>query len=230
MLIMHKGGLNNVMTETLQQLADLVVKGKTNEAEQLVLQLLSSKFSVEQILNHGLIKGMQLVGEKFKSGEMFIPEVLLAAKTMKSAMNILRPHLVNTNVKKCGKFIIGAVKNDFHDIGTTLVAIMFEGNGFMVKHLGMNVFPEKFIEEIKTEQPDIVGLSALLTTTMQNIKLTIDEIVKAGLRDKVIIMVGGAPVTQEFADEVGADGYAPDAVSAVEKAKELLRIKKGAVV
>jgi len=214
----------------LNKLSETLLKGKINEIEQLVNQLLSTGFTAEQILNEGLIKGMQLVGEKFKSGEIFIPEVLLAAKTMKTAMNILRPYFVKTDTPKYGKFIIGAVKNDFHDIGTTLVAIMFEGNGFAVKHLGMNVPPEKFVEEIRLEQPDIVGLSALLTTTMQNIKLTIDEIVKSGLRDKVIIMVGGAPVTQEFADEVGADGYAPDAVTAVEKAKELLRIKKGVVI
>ncbi len=218
------------MTELLNKLSETLLKGKINEIEQLVNQLLSTGFTAEQILNEGLIKGMQLVGEKFKSGEIFIPEVLLAAKTMKTAMNILRPYFVKTDTPKYGKFIIGAVKNDFHDIGTTLVAIMFEGNGFAVKHLGMNVPPEKFVEEIRLEQPDIVGLSALLTTTMQNIKLTIDEIVKSGLRDKVIIMVGGAPVTQEFADEVGADGYAPDAVTAVEKAKELLRIKKGVVI
>lgn len=218
------------MTGLLNKLSETLLKGKINEIEQLVNQLLSTGFTAEQILNEGLIKGMQLVGEKFKSGEIFIPEVLLAAKTMKTAMNILRPYFVKTDTPKYGKFIIGAVKNDFHDIGTTLVAIMFEGNGFAVKHLGMNVPPEKFVEEIRLEQPDIVGLSALLTTTMQNIKLTIDEIVKSGLRDKVIIMVGGAPVTQEFADEVGADGYAPDAVTAVEKAKELLRIKKGVVI
>ncbi|MCX7716280.1 MAG: corrinoid protein [Endomicrobia bacterium] len=214
---------------TLQQLQEIIITGKSNDVEITINHLLSSGISAQQILNEGLLKGMQIVGEKFKSGEIFIPEVLVAAKTMKTAMNILRPYFVKTNINKYGKFIIGAVKNDFHDIGTTLVAIMFEGNGFSVKHLGMNVSPEKFIEEIKTEQPDIVGLSALLTTTMQNIKLTINEIVKAGIRDKVIIMVGGAPVTQEFADEVGADGYAPDAVSAVEKAKELLKLKKGVV-
>ncbi|MCS7227428.1 MAG: corrinoid protein [Endomicrobia bacterium] len=214
---------------TLQQLQEIIITGKSNDVEITINHLLSSGISAQQILNEGLLKGMQIVGEKFKSGEIFIPEVLVAAKTMKTAMNILRPYFVKTNINKYGKFIIGAVKNDFHDIGTTLVAIMFEGNGFEVKHLGMNVSPEKFIEEIKTEQPDIVGLSALLTTTMQNIKLTINEIVKAGIRDKVIIMVGGAPVTQEFADEVGADGYAPDAVSAVEKAKELLKLKKGVV-
>ena len=215
------------MDSGLSQLAEMVIKGDYEKIGEMVNNMLKKGLTPDKIVNEGLIKGMQVVGEKFKSGEMFIPEVLVSAKVMKTAMEILRPHFKKEGIKKYGKFIIGAVKNDFHDIGTTLVAIMFEGNGFEVKHLGMNVPPEKFIEEIKIEHPDIVGLSALLTTTMQNIKHTIEAIKKEGLRDEVIIMVGGAPVTQEFADEVGADGYAPDAVSAVKKAKELLQIKRG---
>lgn len=209
----------------LEDIRNAIIKGNYKNIEQFVINAIQNGYSPHDIINNALLKGMEEVGVKFKSGQVFIPEVLASAKAMKTAMNTLRPYIKKETVKPIGKFIIGAVKNDLHDIGTTLVAIMFESNGFEVKHLGVDVSAEKFIEEIKQYSPDIVGLSALLTTTMLNMKLTIQKITEAGLRDKVKIMVGGAPVTQEFADEIGADGYAPDAVSAVEKAKALLGIR-----
>lgn len=167
---------------------------------------------------------MNEVGVKFKANEIYVPEVLIAARAMKAGMEILKPKLAETGVEPVGKMIIGTVKGDLHDIGKNLVAMMMEGAGFEVIDLGIDVPAEKFIQAIEEYQPQLVGMSALLTTTMIQIRENIKAFQEASIRDQVKVMIGGAPVTQKFADEVGADGYAPDAASAVDKAKELLGI------
>lgn len=175
------------------------------------------------VLDRGLVAGMEIVGEDFRDGSLFVPEVLLAAKAMKGAMEILRPLLTDAkDATRQGTVVIGTVKGDIHDIGKNLCNVMLEGAGFKVIDLGVNVAPEKFIEAIRTHQPEAVGMSAFLTTTMPMQKVTITAIEEAGLRDKVKILVGGAPVTQEFAEKIGADGYAPDANSTVRLTKKLI--------
>jgi corrinoid protein of di/trimethylamine methyltransferase len=207
----------------IQEIAEAVEFGKSKIIAGLVEEALAEGVSAAEILNDGMIKAMGVVGEKFKNNEIFVPEMLVAARAMKKGVEVLQPKLAATGVEPIGKVIIGTVVGDLHDIGKNLVSMMIEGAGFEVIDLGVDVAPEKFIEEIK-ENPDvkIVALSSLLTTTMPALKETIDAIVKAGLRDNIKIMVGGAPVTQEYADSVGADGYAPDAASAAELAKKLV--------
>jgi corrinoid protein of di/trimethylamine methyltransferase len=207
----------------IQEIAEAVEFGKSKIIAGLVEEALAEGVSAAEILNDGMIKAMGVVGEKFKNNEIFVPEMLVAARAMKKGVEVLQPKLAATGVEPIGKVIIGTVVGDLHDIGKNLVSMMIEGAGFEVIDLGVDVAPEKFIEEI-TENPDvkIVALSSLLTTTMPALKETIDAIVKAGLRDNIKIMVGGAPVTQEYADSVGADGYAPDAASAAELAKKLV--------
>ena len=177
----------------------------------------------ETLLYEALIPSLEEVGARFERGDFFVPEMLIAGKAMAGALEILRPLLAETGAETIGKIVMGTVKGDVHDIGKNLVNIMFEGAGFEVIDLGVQVAPEKFIAAIQEHQPDIVGFSAFLTTTMPMFKANINALEKAGLRDQVIVMVGGAPVTQEYADVVGADGYAADASAAVVKAKELLR-------
>jgi len=206
----------------LQGIAENVIKGNAPEVERLVREAIDEGVGAAEILNQGLVAGMNVVGDKFKNNEFYVPEVLIAARAMKAGMALLRPLLADTGVKPVAKFLIGTVKGDLHDIGKNLVAMMMEGAGFQVIDLGIDVPPEKFVEAIKAESPELVGMSALLTTTMISMKDTIEALDRAGVRDKVKVMVGGAPVTQDYADEIGADGYAPDAASAVDKAKELL--------
>ncbi len=206
----------------LQGIAESVIKGNAPEVERLVKEAIDEGVSASEILDKGLVAGMNVVGDKFKKNEFYVPEVLIAARAMKAGMALLRPLLAETGVKPVAKFLIGTVKGDLHDIGKNLVAMMMEGAGFQVIDLGIDVPPEKFVESIQNESPDLVGMSALLTTTMVSMKDTIDALEKAGVRDKVKVIIGGAPVTQDYADEIGADGYAPDAASAVDKAKELL--------
>ncbi|RKY58049.1 MAG: cobalamin-binding protein [Candidatus Latescibacterota bacterium] len=206
----------------LQGIAESVIKGNAPEVERLVKEAIDEGISASEILDKGLVAGMNVVGDKFKKNEFYVPEVLIAARAMKAGMALLRPLLAETGVKPVAKFLIGTVKGDLHDIGKNLVAMMMEGAGFQVIDLGIDVPPEKFVESIQNESPDLVGMSALLTTTMVSMKDTIDALEKAGVRDKVKVIIGGAPVTQDYADEIGADGYAPDAASAVDKAKELL--------
>lgn len=208
----------------LNALAEAIINGKKEDAEQITKQALDEGLSPAEVLNEGLIKGMSVVGEKFKNNEFYVPEVLIAARAMKSAMEILRPLLTESGVEPVGKVAIGTVKGDLHDIGKNLVAMMLEGGGFQVIDLGIDVGPEKFIQAVADHEVDIVAMSALLTTTMPSMKVTIDALKEAGLRDKVKILIGGAPVTQAYADEIGADGYARDAASAVDKAKELLNV------
>jgi len=206
----------------LQAMADAVERGDRNAAVQAVNDALAEDLTPEQILNEGLIAGMSSVGVKFKNNEIFIPEVLIAARAMAGAMDILEPKLVETGVRPRGKVVIGTVKQDLHDIGKNLVAMMLKGGGFKVIDLGVDVDPGKFVEAAKKEGAQVVALSALLTTTMPNMKAVIDALRGAGL-DGVKVMIGGAPVTQGFADEIGAAGYAPDAGSAVDLATGLIQ-------
>jgi 5-methyltetrahydrofolate--homocysteine methyltransferase len=206
----------------LESLKTGVIKGKSADVERLTKEALNSGIKPQEILKNALIPAMGIVGNKMKNNEFFIPEVLIAAKAMKSSMVILKPLLADKDFGSEGKVLLGTVKGDLHDIGKNLVMMMFEGAGFKVVDLGTDVSPEKFVNAVKSENPDIVGMSALLTTTMPSIKKTLEALKEAGLRNKVKVLVGGAPITQEYANEVGADGYASDAPSAVDKAKQLL--------
>jgi 5-methyltetrahydrofolate--homocysteine methyltransferase len=182
----------------------------------------------QTLLFDALIPSLEEVGARFERGDFFVPEMLIAARAMQGALDILRPLLAETGAKPIGTFVMGTVKGDVHDIGKNLVNIMLEGAGFTVHDLGVNVPPEKFVEQVVEHEPDIVGFSAFLTTTMPMFKANINALEKSGLRDKVIVMVGGAPVTQEYADAVGADGYAADASTAVRLAKALIENRRSA--
>jgi len=202
----------NAMTQAL-------VSCDAEKLTELVNAAIKAGEPANKILNNGLIAGMDIVGEKMESGDMFIPEVLMAAQAMSACVEILKPLLGEGESAAGASVIIGTVKGDLHDIGKNLVAMMMGSAGLEVHNLGVDISPEKFVEEIKKKNAQIVCLSALLTTTMPSMKQTVDAIVEAGLRDQVKIMVGGAPVTQAFADQIGADGFAPDAGSASKMAK-----------
>lgn len=196
------------------------------DQEQLIGQVQSAlQGGVDggEILNDGLIKGMDIVGERMENGDMFIPEVLRCAKVMSAALDILKPHLPEGGVEAAGKVVIGTVKGDLHDIGKNLVMMMLESAGFEIFNLGVDVAPEAFVNAVKENDANMVALSALLTTTMPMMRETVDTFVESGLRDQVKIIIGGAPVTQKFSDEIGADGFAPDAGSATKLAKQLIR-------
>lgn len=207
----------------LDEIRQVVIEGQIKAAPVKVQQALDEGLLPDVILNEGLIAGMKEVGNLFEQGECFVPEMLVAARTMSAALDVLRPLLVAQGVKPIGTVAIGTVKGDLHDIGKKLVSMMLEGSGFQVVDLGNDVPPEKFIQAI-TDGAQVVAMSALLTTTMTNMKATIESIRQAGLRDKARIIVGGAPVTQGFADEIGADAYAVDASSAVRKVRELVGV------
>jgi len=196
---------------------------------ELTNKALAEGMGPDTILFEALIPSLEEVGARFERGDYFVPEMLIAGKAMSGALNVLRPLLAETGAETVGTFLMGTVKGDVHDIGKNLVNIMLEGAGFKVIDIGVQVAPEKFIAAINEHQPDILGMSAFLTTTMPMFKVNIHEITKAGLRDKVIIMVGGAPVTQEYADAVGADGFASDASTAVRVAKDLIQKKRALV-
>ncbi|MCS7220886.1 MAG: corrinoid protein [Anaerolineae bacterium] len=209
----------------LTPLMEAVINGNAPKARELTSQALEAGVSPGVILQEGLIPGMAEVGRRFECREFYVPELLIAARAMHAALDILRPLLSASNeVKPLGKVIIGTVRGDLHDIGKNLVKMMLEGSGFEVKDLGIDVSPEKFVNAVKEEGCDIVAMSALLTTTMPNMKATIEALTEAGLREKVKIMIGGAPITQEYADQIGADGYGEDANQAVRVAKRLLGI------
>ena len=212
--------------ELLKQLYDDTLVGNAPAVLELTRAGLDMGMGPEELLYEALIPSLEEVGARFERGDFFVPEMLIAGKAMAGALEILRPLLAETGAETIGKIVMGTVKGDVHDIGKNLVNIMFEGAGFEVIDLGVQVAPEKFIDAIKQHQPDIVGFSAFLTTTMPMFKANINALQKAGMRDQVIVMVGGAPVTQEYADVVGADGYASDASAAVVKAKELLRQRR----
>jgi 5-methyltetrahydrofolate--homocysteine methyltransferase len=209
------------MSEILEKISTAIIEGSLDDIADLTEEALDEDLGAEEILNKGLMPGMDYVGVEFKAGNMFVPEVLRSARAMQTAMNILKPLLAKSGVKMIGKVLLGTVKGDLHDIGKNLVGMMCKGAGFEVRDLGKDVAPEAFIEAIKEFEPDVVGMSALLTTTMRTMGNTIKALTEAGLRDKVKVMIGGAPVTQAFADQIGADGYASNAAAAVELAKKL---------
>jgi 5-methyltetrahydrofolate--homocysteine methyltransferase len=214
--------------ELLKTLYDETLLGNRPRVLELTQQGLELAMAPETLLFEALIPSLEEVGARFERGDFFVPEMLIAGKAMSGALDILRPLLADTGVETVGTFVMGTVKGDVHDIGKNLVNIMLEGAGFQVIDLGVQVAPEKFVKAVEEHQPDIVGFSAFLTTTMPMFKANINALEKAGLRDKVIVMVGGAPVTQEYADAVGADGYAADASTAVRRAKDLIQRRRTA--
>ncbi|NLM79969.1 MAG: cobalamin-binding protein [Clostridiales bacterium] len=206
----------------LEQISTAVQQGKAKDVVALVQEALDSGTTAQQILDEGLLKGMSIIGVKFKNNEVFVPEVLIAARALNRGTELLKPRLVEEGVEPIGRVVIGTVKGDLHDIGKNLVKMMLEGAGFAVIDLGVDVSEEKFIEAVKEHKPQILALSALLTTTMNNQQTVIEALKAADLRNKVKVMVGGAPVTQSFCDLIGADAYAPDAASAAEVAKSFV--------
>ena len=215
--------------EILQGLYDETLVGNGPAVLDLTHQGLELGMEPQTMLFEALIPSLEEVGARFERGDFFVPEMLIAGKAMAGSMEVLRPLLAETGVQTIGTFLMGTVKGDVHDIGKNLVNIMLEGAGFEVIDLGVQVAPEKFVEKIQEHHPDIVGFSAFLTTTMPMFKANLNALQKAGLRDEVIVMVGGAPVTQEYADAVGADGYAADASACVKKAKDLLQKRRALV-
>ena len=215
--------------EILQALYDDTLVGNAPRVLELTHEALALGMEPQSLLFDALIPSLEEVGARFERGDFFVPEMLIAGKAMAGAMEVLRPLLAETGVETIGKFVMGTVKGDVHDIGKNLVNIMLEGAGFHVIDLGVQVPPEKFVEAILEYKPDIVGFSAFLTTTMPMFKANLNALEKAGLRDQVVVMVGGAPVTQEYADAVGADAYAADASATVKKAKDLIQKKRAKV-
>ncbi len=206
----------------LQDIYNGILEGKAKIVPGKVQEALDSGVGAVQILNEGMIRAMAEVGRLYEEGEYFVPEMLIAARAMKEGLAVLRPHLLRADVKSAGKVAAGTVQGDLHDIGKNLVALMLEGAGFEIVDLGVDVSAEKFIAAVREHNVDIIAMSALLTTTMSHMKDTVEALKAAGLRDKVKVMIGGAPVTQSYATEVGADGYAPDASQAVALAKSLI--------
>ncbi len=212
------------MEADLNALAEAIINGKRTDAVELTQKLLDAGVSPKRVLDDGLVAGMSVVGERFKNGEYFVPEVLVAARAMKASMELLRPLLTASDVQPTGTVVIGTVRGDLHDIGKNLVAMMLEGAGFRVIDLGVDTPAEKFLSAAKENNAQIIGMSALLTTTMTYMPEVIRALETENMRHQVKVLIGGAPVTQEWANQIGADGYAPDAASAVDKAKELLGI------
>jgi 5-methyltetrahydrofolate--homocysteine methyltransferase len=209
--------------DILEEIAIGVEKGDSNSVHALTEKALTQNISVGEILNNGLVAGMDVIGEKFKNNEVFIPEVLISAKAMKAGMELIKPLLAKANVESKGKVVIGTVKGDLHDIGKRIVAMLLEGAGFEVTDLGVDVSKEKFLEFVEKERADILGMSALLTTTMTYMKEVIEAVENANLKQDVRVIIGGAPITHSYAEEIKADGYAPDAASAIDLVKDLLK-------
>jgi 5-methyltetrahydrofolate--homocysteine methyltransferase len=203
----------------LNKVSEALQRGDAEKVAELVKKALEEKLTPKEILNSGLINGMDIIGAKFKRSEVYVPEVLIAARAMHIGMSVLRPKLIEAGVKNIGTIVVGTVKGDLHDIGKNLVKMMLQGAGFEVIDLGTDVSADKFVEAVKEHEPNMIAMSALLTTTMVNMAEVIKAIETAGLRDKVKIIIGGAPITQNYADQIGADGYSPEAASAVDKAK-----------
>jgi len=204
----------------LEDMAALLMKGKAKDVKELVEKALSDGLEPQKILTEGLLSGMSVIGERFKKNEVYVPEVLIAARAMKAGMEVLQPALTSSGVEPRGTAIVGTVKGDLHDIGKNLVCMMLEGAGLKVVDIGIDVPPEKFVEAARENKAQVIGISALLTTTMTNMKAVVDAVKESGIPAKT--MIGGAPVTQAFCDEIGADGYAPDAASAADLAVALL--------
>ena len=211
--------------ELVQQMFDDLYDGLKEEIEEAVHILLERKWEPYRILTEALVGGMTIVGQDFRDGILFVPEVLLAANAMKGGMSILKPLLAETGAPRVGKMVIGTVKGDIHDIGKNLVSMMMEGAGFEVVDLGINNPVENYLEALDTEQPDLLGMSALLTTTMPYMKVGIDTLIEQGRRDDYVVLVGGAPLNEEFGRAIGADAYCRDAAVAVETAKEFMARK-----
>lgn len=211
----------------IQQLSDALCSGYVDRVKQLTIELLQMGTPSENIMKDGLVAGMDIVGVRMSRHEIYLPDVLQSARAMRGAMEILHPHLKASGVKMTGKVVLGTVKGDMHDIGKSIVGIMLQGAGMEIIDLGVNVPPEAFIDAIRSHSPQLVGFSALLTTTMLWMKKTVDAIRAAELRERVKIMIGGAPTSQQFADEIGADGYAHDAGGAVIIARDLIARMKG---
>ena len=215
--------------ELVEQMHDDLYDGLKEEVVEGTEILLDRGWSAEKVLNEALVEGMRIVGVDFRDGILFVPEVLLAANSMKGGMELLRPLLAETGVKPIGKMVIGTVKGDIHDIGKNLVAMMMEGAGFEVVDIGINNDVDAYLAALEEHKPDILGMSALLTTTMPYMKVVIDEMVKQGIRDDYLVLVGGAPLNEEFGQAVGADGYCRDAAQAAETAPQLLKERREAI-
>jgi len=215
------------MSEILNQISEELQEGKAKVVKELVEKALSEGLSAKDILEKGLLAGIDVIAEKFKNNEVYVPEVIVSARAMAAGVEILKPQLADSGAKPIGKAVIGTVKGDLHDIGKNLVRMMFEGKGIEVVDLGVDVSPEQFLEAFKAEKADVIALSALLTTTMDEMKNTVSAFAEAGIRDKVIIMVGGAPVTDKHCKDAGADFYAADAATGAEIAKKAILEKKG---
>ncbi len=208
--------------DILEEIAFEVEKANSISVHALTEKALKQNISAGEILKNGLVAGMDVIGKKFKNNEIFIPEVLISAKAMKAGMELIKPLLAKANVESKGKVVIGTVKGDLHDIGKRIVAMLLEGAGFEVTDLGADVSKEKFLEFVEKERADILGMSALLTTTMTYMKEVIEAVENANLKQDVRVIIGGAPITHSYAEEIKADGYAPDAASAVDLVKDLL--------
>ncbi len=217
------------LDELLELMMEDLYDGYADEVVEEVEEALSRGMAPYDVLTQGLVAGMNIVGIDFRDGVLFVPEVLMAAKAMKAGMAILRPLLAETGAPKMGKMVIGTVKGDIHDIGKNLVAMMMEGAGFDVINLGINVDAEAFLTALKEHQPDILGMSALLTTTMPYMRVVIDALKEEGIRQDYVVMVGGAPLNEAFAEDIGADAYCRDAAVAVETAKKFMTIRRGVV-
>ncbi|MBA7665279.1 Methionine synthase [subsurface metagenome] len=205
----------------LIKIKDSVIEGEVDEVRDMVKKAVAEGQEVKRILNEALLPGISIVGDKYEKGEFFLPEMVIAATAMKEGLEVLSPFLAPGDIEAAGTVVMGTAKGDIHDIGKIIVGTMLEGAGFMVTDIGVDVDPSKFVEAAKENNADLIGVSALLTTTMVGLKDVVETVKEAGLKAKV--MIGGASITQEFADEIGADGYAPDASSAVKKAKELVK-------
>jgi 5-methyltetrahydrofolate--homocysteine methyltransferase len=213
------------MNADLGKITENIIKGKIEDLKQQTQTALDNNVAASEILNQGLLPGMDEVGSRWRNGDMFMPEVLRSAKAMSAGMIILRPQLADDDLGNSGTMVIGTVAGDLHDIGKDLAAMMFEGAGYNVVNIGIDQPNEKFIEAVKENKANVLGISALLTTTMPRMGEIINSLKEAGIRDEVTVIIGGAPVTQEFAEEIGADLYAPNAGSAVEITKEYLQAK-----
>jgi 5-methyltetrahydrofolate--homocysteine methyltransferase len=209
---------------SLESIYEAVLKGDAKQTEAEVAAAMEANIPPGDILHKACIPAMGEVGRLFEEGEKFVPEMLISARAMQAGMNLLRPHLADADVSTMGKVVVGTVAGDLHDIGKNLVGMMLEGSGFEVIDLSTDVSPQKFVDAVKEHEPHMIGMSALLTTTMPSMSATIEALKEAGLRDGVKVMIGGAPITQDFAEKIGADGFAPDASSAARKAKELVGI------
>lgn len=211
--------------QSLKTIPVLLEKGDADGVRTSTQEAIDAGIPAVSILNDGLVSGMNIVGEKFKNNEIFIPEVLISARAMKAGMEVIKPLLIEAKVEPRGKVVIGTVKGDLHDIGKNIVSMMLEGAGYEVVNLGTDMTVERIMAELEDGTPDVVGMSALLTTTMVYMKEVVDALKASGRREDIKVIIGGAPITQDYADEIGADGYAPDAASAVDLVKDLLGLK-----